>query len=156
MAATTLNNLAVLAVWEGDFGRADEIYPESIRVSERFGDRDAVRFVRGNAIFAAYALGRWDEALADADVFVAECESSPHYSEGVVREARSSIRLGRGELAGAAEDRDFVLQQARKISDPQRLVPSLASSALTRLFLDDEPEARALAERGPGRPSRKS
>ena len=146
VAATTLNNLAVLAVWEGDFGRADEIYPESIRVSERFGDRDAMRFARGNAIFAAYALGRWDEALTDADVFVAECASSPHYSEGVVREVRSSIRLGRSDLAGAAEDRDFVLQQARRISDPQRLVPSLASSALTRLFLGDEPEARALAD----------
>ena len=65
---------------------------------------------------------------------------------GIVREARSSIRLGRGDLAGAAEDRDFVLDQARRIKDPQRLVPSLASSALTQLFLGHEPEARALAE----------
>ena len=146
IAGTTMNNLGVLAVWEGDFARAYAIYPESERLAERFGDRDALRFVRGNAIFGAYALGNWDAALADADEFVAECASSPHYAEGIVREARASIRLGRGDLTGAAEDRDFVLQQARRIRDPQRLVPSLASSALTELFLGHEPEAHALAK----------
>ena len=146
IAGTTMNNLAVVAVWEGDFARAYEIYVESMRLSERFGDRDGLRFVRGNRVFAAYALGHWDEALTEADAFVAECASSPHYAEGIVREARSSIRLGRGDLAGAAEDRDFALGQARRVKDPQRLVPSLASSALTQLFLGHDSEARALAE----------
>ncbi len=59
---------------EGDWRRADELYAEALRLAERFGDRDAARFVRGNAIFADFVRGRWDEALSAADAFVAECE----------------------------------------------------------------------------------
>ena len=137
IAGTTMNNLAVVAVWEGDFARAYEIYAESMRLSERFGERDGLRFVRGNWIFAAFALGHWDEALTEADAFVAECASSPHYAEGIVREAGASIRLGRGDLAGAAEDRDFVLGQARRLKTrngwfrPSPHRRSLSSSSAT-------------------------
>jgi tetratricopeptide (TPR) repeat protein len=145
VAATTLNNLAVLAIWEGDFGRGDEIYAESIRISERFGDRDALRFARGNAIFAAYVRGRWDEALEQADKFVAECSTSPHYQEGLVRDARSFIRLGRGDTVGADEDRDVVIEQARRIRDPQRIVSALADSAFCLVLAGRESEARVLA-----------
>jgi class 3 adenylate cyclase/tetratricopeptide (TPR) repeat protein len=146
VAATTLNNLAVLAVWEGDFARGDDIYRESIRLSERFGDRDALRFARGNAIFAAYVRGRWDEALEKADAFVAECSTSPHYQEGLVRNARSFIRLGRGDTVGADEDRNLVIEQARRIRDPQRIVSALADSTLGLALAGRESEARALAQ----------
>jgi class 3 adenylate cyclase/tetratricopeptide (TPR) repeat protein len=145
-AATTLNNLAVLAIWEGDFPRASEIYPEAKRIAERFGDRDGLRFMRGNEIFAWYAIGRWDEAAEAADEFVAECASSPHYAEGIVREARASIRHARGDIIGAEEDREFELEQARRIKDPQRLLPSIASAVVHRVLLQNESEARALAE----------
>ena len=106
IAAMTLNNLAGLAIWEGDWPRAYELYLQAERIAERFGDRDGLRFLRGNRIFAAWAGGHWDEALAAGDVFVAECAASPHYAEGLVREARASLRLARGDLTGAAEDRD--------------------------------------------------
>ena len=86
IAAVTLNNLGVLAIWEGDFLRsANEIYPEAIRIAERFGDRDALRFMRGNAAFGFYVVGRWDEAVEAADRFIAECATSPHYQEGLVQ-----------------------------------------------------------------------
>jgi tetratricopeptide (TPR) repeat protein len=146
VAATTLNNLAVMAVWEGDFRRGDELYPKGQELAERFGDRDGLRFMRGNAIYAAFALGRWDEAAEAAAAFVAECVSSPHYSEGIVREARASIRLARGDLTGAAEDREFVLEHARRVKDPQRILPSLAAAALNLVLLDKPDEARAAAE----------
>jgi class 3 adenylate cyclase/tetratricopeptide (TPR) repeat protein len=145
IAAVTLNNLAVLAIWEGDFPGAYEIYPESERIAERFGDRDGLRFMRGNSIFASWVVGHWDEAAEAADAFVVECASSPHYAEGIVREARASIRLARGDIAGAAEDREFVLEHGRRVRDPQRLLPSLAASALSSLLLGNESEARALA-----------
>jgi hypothetical protein len=145
VAATTLNNLGVLAIWEGDFRRGDDIYPESVRLAERFGDRDALRFTRGNAIFAAYVRGRWDEALGKADEFVAECSTSPHYQEGLVRDARSFIRLGRGDLVGADEDRNVVVEQARRIKDPQRIVSALADVTLGLVLAGRECEARALA-----------
>src|SRR4030095_11894205 len=72
IAATTLNNLAVLAIWEGAWRRAYEIYNQAQETAERFGDRDGLRFVRGNRIFGSFALGQWDEALAAADLFIAE------------------------------------------------------------------------------------
>ncbi len=146
IAATTLNNLAVLAIWEGNFPRAYEIYPEAQQLAERFGDRDGLRFMRGNAIYASFVLGRWDEAIAAADSFVAECASSPHYAEGIVREARAAVRLARGDLAGAAEDREFTAGQAHRIKDPQRLLPSLAGKALSLVLLQQLDEARAVAE----------
>ncbi len=146
VAATTLNNLAVMAIWEGDFRRGDELYPKGQELAERFGDRDGLRFMRGNAIYAAFTLGRWDEAAEAADAFIADCASSPHYAEGIVREARASIRLARGDLAGAAEDREFVLEHARRAKDPQRILPSLAATALNFVLLDKPDEARAAAE----------
>jgi class 3 adenylate cyclase/tetratricopeptide (TPR) repeat protein len=145
LAATTLNNMAVLAIWAGDWRRADEIYPEAERITERFGDRDGLRFVRGNAIFAGYVLGRWDEALSRGDAFVAECGSSPHYSEGVVREALATIRLARGDLEAAREHRDFIIQHARRVRDPQRLLPTLATAAFTNVLLGADDDARAFA-----------
>jgi class 3 adenylate cyclase len=145
IAGTTMNNLAVVDIWEGDFRRGDEIYPESLRLAERFGDRDAARFVRGNAIYGAYVRGRWDEALDAADAFVAECASSPHYQEGLVRRARGAIRLARGDLAGAAEDHGFDLETGRRIKDPQRIIPTLAEAAVSFVLLGRQDEALALA-----------
>jgi class 3 adenylate cyclase/tetratricopeptide (TPR) repeat protein len=146
IAATTLNNLAVLAIWDGSFPRAYELYERAQPLAERFGDRDGLRFVRSNWIFAVYVLGRWDEAIDAADAFVAECAASPHYGEGIVRRARESIRLARGDLAGAAEDRELELEQAYRIKDPQRLLPSLASSAVSFVLLERQDEARTVAE----------
>ena len=146
IAAVTLNNLAVVAIWEGDFPRAYEIYPEALRIAERFGDRDSARFMHGNAVYGAYIVGRWDEAVEGADRFIAECATSPHYQEGLARDARALIRLGRGDIAGAEEDRAFHLDQGRRIKDPQRLLPGLATAAVHHVILGDKVEAHALAE----------
>ncbi len=65
---------------------------------ERYGDAASVRFVRGNRIWIDFILGRWDEALEAADVFIAECEAgSPHTLEVLVREVRAALWLARGE-----------------------------------------------------------
>ena len=59
IAAVSLNNLGVLSIWEGNFARSREIYPEAQRIAERFGDRDSARFMRGNWIFGSmwWAIG---------------------------------------------------------------------------------------------------
>jgi hypothetical protein len=69
------------------------------------------------------------------DSFIAACASSPHYAEGIAREARASLRLARGDIAGAAEDRDFLLEHAYRVRDQQRLIPSLAATALSHVLL---------------------
>ncbi len=135
----------MLSIWEGNFARSREIYPEAQRIAERFGDRDSARFMRGNWIFGSYVVGRWDEAMQAADEFILECASSPHYAEGLARDARATIRVARGDFDGAREDLAFILEHARRIQDPQRLLPALADSAVIRLSLGDEHEARELA-----------
>jgi len=145
-AATTLNNLAVLTVWDGDFPRAQEMYREAQVVAERFGDRDGLRFTRGNGIFTSWVLGQWDAAAEAADAFIAECASSPHYAEGLVRGARAFIRLARSDADGALEDCDLTLAQAREIKDPQRLLTALVSSARLRALLGQHEEARMHAK----------
>ena len=145
VAGTTLNNLAVLMIWTGDFTRADEYYLEAQAVAERFGDGDTVRFTRGNRIFAQWILGHWDEALEDANAFIAECASSPHYIEGLARITRAEIGFARGETNAALEDMKASLAQAREIHNPQRLLPALAEAARMRAILGQTEEARRLA-----------
>ncbi len=146
MAATTFNNLAVLAIWEGDFRKGYETYHESAKLAERFGDRDALRFVLGNWAFGAYVVGHWDEAIERTDAVILEAASSPHYNEGIARDARAWIRLGRGDVAGAEEDWRFHMDQAHRIQDPQRVLPALASMVVSRMLLGHEREARGLAD----------
>ena len=141
-AATTLNNLGVRAVWNGDWARAHEIYVEARAIAERFGDADGLRFMRGNAIYSRYVMGYWDDAAEAADEFIAECVTSPHYAEGLVRNARASIRLARGDSEGALEDMDVALAQAREIKDPQRVLPCLVTSARVCALLGQEDDAR--------------
>ncbi len=74
--------------------------------------------------------GRWDEALAGADDFIAECEAgTPHYMESSARNVRAEIRVAQGDLTGALDDVDRSLLLAREAKDPQILIPSLKGAA---------------------------
>ncbi len=114
VAATTVNNMAVQAVIDGDIARADELNLESARLSERLGDRSSLRFVRTNIAWSAYMCGRWDESLAEVNAFIAECEAgSPHTNEAMARMVRGSIREARGDAAGALADHRRAVELAR-------------------------------------------
>jgi class 3 adenylate cyclase/tetratricopeptide (TPR) repeat protein len=144
-AATILVNLAVEAAFSGDVRREDELLAEAYTTAERFGDRDNLRFSRGDRVWTRWALGHWDEALAAADAFIAECELDPHYLEHLTRAVRSWIRLGRGDPEGAIEDAERSLEHGREIGDPQSFVPQLAQSAHIYARAGRTDEARALA-----------
>ncbi len=145
LLSTVLNNLAVHANQAGDIHRAGELHREALRAAERMGDRDSLRFNRGNLLYVDFFTGRWDEAYADADAFIAECEASPHYQEGAARSIRAYIRLARGDHAGALADWDRLLVLARDAKDPQRMIPALLQAARGYVLLGRESEARVLA-----------
>jgi class 3 adenylate cyclase/tetratricopeptide (TPR) repeat protein len=148
IAGAIANNLAVLATRSGDLRRAAELYKDANEVSRRFGDVDGYRFTTGNIVYHDFFAGRWDDAVALADEFVSECETSPHYLEGGVRGVRSYIRQARGDVTGALEDAEVALARAREIKDPQRLIPSLFASARAHAAAGDRESARRLAEEG--------
>jgi tetratricopeptide (TPR) repeat protein len=150
VSATILNNLGFHATFSGDFPRTDELYAESQRLSERYGDASSVRFIRGNRAWIAFARGRWDEALAIVDAFIAECEAgSPHTLEYFVREVRASLLLARGEREGALRDQARAFELAETRLDPFQRLGSLAATASVYAELGKLDEARELAKQVP-------
>ena len=147
VASTIVNNFAVSAFFEGRLERADELYAEAYRLARRFGDGASERFIRGNQAFLKLIRGDWDEALARADAFIAECEAgSPSAQESSVRIVRGIIREGRGDSDGALADHRQALELARKSGDLQQLVGSLARCASTHAERGELSEARGLVE----------
>ena len=103
--------------------------------------------MRGNAVFGAYVVGRWDEAVEAADRFIAECATSPHYQEGLARDARAMDppRSRRTSPARRRTGRSIWIRgDASRI--PKGCLPGLAAAAVQRLILGDEVEAHGLAE----------
>jgi class 3 adenylate cyclase/tetratricopeptide (TPR) repeat protein len=123
-------NLAHL-LWErGDTARAEALYDSSGEVARRFGHMWRWRWSRGQRAEYLYCLGRWDEALAQADEFLVEVEAgSPHYLACLCYEVRAQIRLGRDDVAGALADAETALELARLAKDPQSLYPTMAACA---------------------------
>ncbi|MDQ3671951.1 MAG: hypothetical protein M3364_05875, partial [Actinomycetota bacterium] len=66
-------------------------------------------------------------------------------SEPSAREVRAQMRLARGDLDGALEDRELALARAREIKDLQALLPALVVSATMFAALGRETEARTYA-----------
>jgi predicted ATPase/class 3 adenylate cyclase len=131
LAGTIANNRAVLAFFDLDLRRSNELFSEGLRIAERFGDGAGVRWIHCQLATSSGALGRWDEAIAALDAFIGECEAgSPHYLESDARTWRAWLRLGRGDLDGALEDTRLAVAGARDVGDPQELLPQLGSAAL--------------------------
>jgi hypothetical protein len=109
------------------------------------GLQEDARWLRGQLIFRNYSLGEWDQFDQAADPFIAECESSPHYLESAIREARAGVRLARGDAEGALADSAVGLTRAREAKDPQRIIPSLVTSVRVYALLGRREEARVFA-----------
>jgi len=144
VAATIVNNLAVQATIDGDLARAEKLYTEALRLAERFGDASSVRFFRTNCLWVDFMRGRWDEALDAADVFIAECETSPHTNEWAVRAVRGSLREARGDADGALADHRCGLELARATGDRGELVGASSLLAATHAEQGELEAASAL------------
>ena len=148
LVSNVLTNLGVQASQRGDLRRAGALYREGVQAGERFGDRDSARFIRGNLMYIDFFLGNWDQVVADADRFITECETSPHYMEGAARVMRGYLRLARGDQVGGLADLERNLALARAVMDPQRLAPALLQSARGLAMVGRTDEARTVAMEG--------
>jgi tetratricopeptide (TPR) repeat protein len=146
MVAGALNNLSVVMDLT-DMLRVDELRDEALHEAERFGDAPLIRFLDGNGIGTYWVLGKWDEALATADRFIAECQESPHVLESNSRLFRGYMRLARDRREEALEDFRRGLELARETpSDPQAMAPALIRTAWAYVQLGRIPEGRELFE----------
>jgi len=146
IAGSIANNVAVLATFAFDLRRSAQLTDEASRIAERLGDASSARWLRAQHIGEAFGFGRWDDALREADMFIAECEAgSPHYLEGEVRRHRGQIREGRGDIEGAVSDYRYALALVRESSDPQQVLPSLGAAVLAFETHGSADEVRRLA-----------
>jgi class 3 adenylate cyclase/tetratricopeptide (TPR) repeat protein len=132
LAATVASNLAIQFMFDGNLQRAGELWAESLRLAERFGDEASRVFFSSTSLWLAFAEGRWEHALEGADAFIKECETgSPHTNEWLVRTVRGSIREARSDVEGALADHLRSVQIAREIQNPIYLAETLTNCAAT-------------------------
>ena len=147
VASSIANNLAVDAIIAGDIPLADEQYREALRLAERFGDKQSMRFIRANLIWTDFMAGRWSEALAVADTLIAECEDGhPHSLEDGMHAIRGEMRDAFGDADGALADHFRGVALAREKDDPVGLAAILAICAAALADRGSYDDARNLVD----------
>jgi class 3 adenylate cyclase len=134
-------------LWErGLLERGYRMFEGAHDAASRFGLIGHQAMCRGERVSYLYCLGRWTEALANANAFVAEVEAgSPHYAAAPCYFARAHMRLARDDALSALADAERALELARVAKDPQVLYPVLAESAHVFLEVGDRGRAHELA-----------
>jgi class 3 adenylate cyclase/tetratricopeptide (TPR) repeat protein len=122
-------NLASVFSDLGRLGCAEAALAEALRLGERFGSDDWLRWIRGDQLWQVYFQGRWDEALGLLDAYIAEAVVADFWTETPLRWLRGRVRLARGDVAGAQEDALRALERAEAAKDPQVLWPACAFGA---------------------------
>jgi predicted ATPase/class 3 adenylate cyclase len=139
-------NLGTLLALRGHLERGIAVMQDAVAVASRFGLVGESRWCRGDLPASQYVLGRWDEALAGADAFIAEVEAgSPHYLASYCYATRAQIRPGRDDVRGALADTERALELARLNKDPSDLLGTLATSAHVLRECGDAARAGLLA-----------
>ena len=137
------NNLAIVLWHAGDSAAVEETTIAGRRLSERLGHR--IHFLDGHLWWLDFQRGRWDDALAGADGFLAARATALRYSEGTARRVRARIQLAR-DLPSAETEARLQLELGREIADAQTLVPALSTAAYVYGEIGREAEARRLLE----------
>ena len=146
-ACTIVANLATTRAGFGDLARAVELHAEARRLAERFGHASQLRYLGVEDAWDSYLQGRWDDAVALADAWIAEVEAgSPHYMESTCRVLRGRVLLARGDLAGALADADAALRLVAEAEDLVGLHETLGLRICVLLADDQVAAAEASAD----------
>jgi hypothetical protein len=92
-----------------------------------------------------YLAGEWDDALQEANGYLAAEEAARHFMDGPCLGARARIRFARDEVGLAGADSERSLLIARRYKRGQLLFPALTLRAL-HLAEHDSAEAAALTD----------
>jgi hypothetical protein len=128
--ARGFNLLASMTADLGDLTRAFELYAESRRAAERFGDALALRWLEVERVFEAYWRGNWTHALEiGAGLLAQGAEGNGSLHEVDVLLVRAKVQLAREGPQPALESVERALAAARSVGAPQLLFPVLAFDA---------------------------
>ncbi len=141
-AARVMNNLAGLMEAHGDTKRAWQLWRDGLAWARDLGNVPVGRFISGVIPTIDYAQGHWDEARRQFDQFIVDAEAGGgHAQEPICRIFRGRIRFARDDIAGALDDAERGLAAARRIGDPQSMIPALGFTAFLQVELGRESEA---------------
>jgi hypothetical protein len=139
-------NLASELYGFGEVARAFELHEAALGDAEKFGIEGAMLWQRAERVEYDYTAGRWDEAIARANNWLATgVGRPPHFMDGIVRALRALILVARGDIAAALADDEFQVEQARAL-DPQAAHASLALSSFIRVLAGEQAMARERLE----------
>jgi class 3 adenylate cyclase len=127
-----INNLGTMNVTLGRLREARPCFDEVLRLADDYGHYGYARWIRAGAEIGllAYHAGLWDEALARAEVSIAEVEQGrQHYQSSIAYSFRGLIRLARDDADGALADAQTALEMLSAVNDAQAVQPGLALSA---------------------------
>jgi tetratricopeptide (TPR) repeat protein len=111
--------------------QALEIQLAGIDFGERRGMIGPVMWLKGQALWSLFDLGRWDELLRIADELLAwERLHGRSYSGVMGLSHKALVLIRRGAVDEARSLSDELLPRARRIEDPQILAPALITAAL--------------------------
>ena len=140
-------NLAAQLWSRGSLAEASQLWDEAQDDAARYGQTGMVRWYVGIKTDKYYTLGRWDEALALSEPFIADVEAgSPHYLAPEAYFTRAFIKLARGDESTVAPDVEKALTAARRAKDPQILYQTLAAAAHAYCELGDTRTGTELAD----------
>ncbi len=128
-AARGYNNLASITADLGDLPHAFELYEESRRVAERFGDAIALRWLDIERMYELYWRGDWDGALEVGDNLLTDSDEDAALHKPDALLIRGKIALARQGAEQALGDAAHALELARAVGAPQIILPALALDA---------------------------
>ena len=109
----------------GDLSRARHYRRLAHDAAVRFGVASMLKWAEMHDVEDRYSLGEWDPALAAAEAFITEAETTPHYLVTVCLRVRAAVHLGRGRPTDAVADAATALAHARGAQHPSNLLSAL-------------------------------
>jgi class 3 adenylate cyclase/tetratricopeptide (TPR) repeat protein len=137
-------NLSALSFNAGELAQAEEATREVCRLALLRGHEAAIRFSESNLIEGAFTVGDWADAARLAERFVEASKAGAHYGDTIALYSLAMLSLARDDAEGASGYADAALEVARRIQDPQALVPALGTAAMVYAELGDAERAREL------------
>jgi class 3 adenylate cyclase len=144
-AVRATGNLASVLGDLGRLARSRRLHERCLELALRLGVARDVRWAKSEHVTDLYLAGEWEEALREANEYVAEVEATPHFMDGPCFGTRARIGFARGEVELADADWERSLSIARRHELGQLVFPALGLRAL-HLAEADPAKAAALAD----------
>jgi class 3 adenylate cyclase/tetratricopeptide (TPR) repeat protein len=147
--ARAMTNRVVSTLMKGDHAEVRTRHLAAMDFAKRVGDQRMILWLEAGDAWHAEADGRWDEALARAQAFIARvAPMGGHYLEKSAQLLCAWIHAARGAPAPDVIDEiDHVLAGIEKAEDWQAIIPRFVGSASVLELLGERARATELLDR---------